>query len=70
MNAKKRSQRARGMASRKEVEQEPEFDLTGYGIGLEQMKTDPMVLELALARVRRRHEFSGDADKFTFELLI
>jgi len=36
------------------------------GVPLEQLHEDPMGIELALLRVRHRHEDAGDADKIPF----
>jgi len=54
----------------KQEEPEPVEDLTPHGISLEQMKTDPMVLELAMLRVRHRHEDAGDIHKLKFGDLL
>jgi len=48
------------------------FDEQGRerGLTLEELKTDPMVLEEAMLRVRLRHEEAGDTDKLTFGDLL
>lgn len=54
----------------KKTNDDGESFVVGPGLSLEQHKTDPMVLERAMLRVRLRHEDAGDTDKLTFGDLL
>jgi hypothetical protein len=56
--------------ARKKKDQEEESFTVGPGLTLEEVKTDPTVLERAMLRVRHRHEDAGDANKLTFGDLL